>query len=96
MTEATFTFRVEEDLKSAFNAAAEAGDRSAEQILREFMRDYIDDQQDHTSYDTWFRQQVEIGLAAANAGQLIPAEEVEAEFAARRQAIRTKLGGQRS
>jgi predicted transcriptional regulator len=34
---------------------------------------------------------VQIGLDAANAGQLIPAEEVEAQFAAKRAATRRRL-----
>jgi predicted transcriptional regulator len=42
------------------------------------------------SYDDWFRRQVLIGLESANAGKLIPAEDVEAEFAARRAETRRK------
>lgn len=41
MPDATFTFRVDETLKSAFNAAARAADRSAAQVLRAAMRDFV-------------------------------------------------------
>lgn len=41
-------------------------------------------------YDAWFRRQVQIGLDAANAGHLISNDEVEAEFARRRDAARLK------
>ncbi|MGY5807340.1 CopG family ribbon-helix-helix protein [Rhizobium sp. LEGMi198b] len=91
MTDATFTFRVEEDLKSAFNEAARAHDQTAAQLLRAFMRDYVKRQQNEAEYDIWFRQQVQAGLDSANAGNLIPADEVEAEFAALREETRRKL-----
>lgn len=42
-------------------------------------------------YDVWFRRKVEAGLAEANAGDLIPAAEVEAKFATRREATRRRL-----
>jgi len=35
-------------------------------------------------YEEWFRRQVQIGIDEAGAGDLIPADEVEAEFAALR------------
>jgi hypothetical protein len=44
-------------------------------------------------YEQWFRRQVQIGIEEADAGHLIPAEEVEAEFAALCAAARTKLPG---
>lgn len=37
----TFNFRVDPALKEAFSTAAEAADKPAAQILREFMRAYI-------------------------------------------------------
>lgn len=46
---------------------------------------------DPNSHDAWFRRQVQIGLDAANAGQLVPTEEVEAEPAAWRAQTRLKL-----
>lgn len=91
MSETTFTFRVEEDLKAAFGEAARAHDQTGAQLLRGFMRDYVKRQQEQAEYDAWFRQQVQIGLDSANAGNLIPAEEVEARFAARRETTRRKL-----
>ena len=41
MGEATFTFRVDEALKAEFAQAAKADDRTAAQLLRDFMRDYV-------------------------------------------------------
>ena len=39
-------------------------------------------------HDAWFRRQVQAGLDSANAGRLIPAAEVEAQFAEKRAATR--------
>lgn len=93
MPEATFTFRVDEDLKASFADAARAHDRTGAQLLRDFMRGYVAQQQDAAEYDVWFRRQVQAGLDSANAGNLIPAAEIEAEFSARRAATRRRLEG---
>ena len=91
MSEATFTFRVDESLKADFSAAAKARDRSSAQLLRDFMRDFVQQQQDAAEHDAWFRRQVQIGLESANAGNLISSEEVESRFAVRRAATRRRL-----
>ena len=96
MAEATFTFRVDEELKARFTEAAKAHDRTGAQLLRDFMRDYVRRREEEAEYDTWFRRQVEAGIASANAGHLTPAEEVDAEFAARRAETLRKLGGANS
>ncbi|PST23099.1 hypothetical protein C7U61_00735 [Rhizobium sp. JAB6] len=96
MTDATFTFRVEEELKAAFSEAAKAHDQTGAQLLRAFMRDYVRRQQDAADYDMWFRQQVQAGLASANAGDLIPDDNIDAEFAALREETRRKLSGRSS
>lgn len=91
MSEATFTFRVEEALKIEFATAAKAHDRTGAQLLRDFMRDYVKQQQEAAEYDAWLRAKVERSRASANAGNLAPAAEVEAKFAARRAATRQRL-----
>jgi predicted transcriptional regulator len=91
MTEATFTFRVDGSLKDQFSTAAKSRDRSGAQILRDFMREYVRQQQDTTAHDAWVQQQVQVGLDSANAGRLVSAEAVEAEFAARRAETRRKM-----
>ncbi len=93
MSEATFTFRVDEELKDAFSTAAKSRDRTGAQLLRDFMRDFVRQQQDAAEHDAWFRRQVQAGLDAANAGDLISAEEVEAEAAAWRVETRRKMAG---
>lgn len=94
MGEATFTIRVDEALKSAFADAAKAHDRTGAQLIRDFMRDYVAGQHDAAEHDAWFRGQVQIGLDSANAGRLIPADEVEAEAAAWREETRRRMAGQ--
>jgi predicted transcriptional regulator len=72
MPETTITIRVDSELKTAFERAAGERNRADEDLLRE--------------YEQWFRRQVQIGIDAADAGELIPGEEVEAEFAVLRAA----------
>jgi len=62
MTDATFTFRVVDDLKAAFTEAAKAHDRTGAQLLRDFMREYVRRQRDEQEYDAWFRLQVQAGI----------------------------------
>jgi predicted transcriptional regulator len=90
MSDATFTFRVEENLKEQFTLAAKERDRSGAQLLRDFMRDYVKKQQDATAYETWFHREVIAGLDSANTGNLISAEQVEAESKAWRNQSKTK------
>lgn len=91
--EATFTFRVDEALKNQFTTAAKSRDRTGAQLMRDFMRDFVRQQQEAVEHDTWFRLQVQTGLDAANAGDVISAEEVEAEAVAWRARVQKKLAG---
>ena len=91
MSEATFTFRVDEGLKDEFSTAAKSRDRTGAQLLRDFMRDFVKQQQAATEHDSWFRREVQIGLDAANAGDVVSAEEVEAEAVAWRAETRRKM-----
>jgi predicted transcriptional regulator len=91
MSDATFTFRVDDSLKHAFVTAAKASDRTAAQLLRDFMREFVQQQREAADHDTWFRRQVQAGLASAEAGHLVPAADVEARFAARRAATRRRI-----
>lgn len=91
MSEATFTFRVDEALKSEFTTAAKARDRTGAQLLRDFMREFVQQQQEAAEHDAWFRRQVQLGLDSADAGRLVPTAEVEARFAARRAATRRRV-----
>lgn len=91
MSEATFTFRVDESLKTEFASAAKARDRSSAQLLRDYMRDFVRQQEEAAEHEAWFRRQVQIGLDSANAGDVIPAAEVEAEAEAWRAETRRKM-----
>lgn len=96
MSEVTFTFRVDDALKSHFSDAAKACDRTGAQLLRDFMRDFVRQQQEAAEHDAWVRRRVQAGLDSANAGDLIPAEEVEAEAAAWRLQARSTMSGSTS
>lgn len=74
MSESTFTFRVDETLKTEFSTAAKASDRSGAQLLREFMRAYVQRQQETFEHDTWFRAKVR--EAQADTQQGVPHQQV--------------------
>ncbi|MDN0003323.1 hypothetical protein QVL67_07690 [Bartonella henselae] len=91
MAETTFTFRVDDALKSEFSQAAKACDRSAAQLLRDYMRDIVKEQKEKIAHELWFQEQVKLGLNSANAGDVIPFEEIETEAQAWRFEIQRKL-----
>lgn len=91
MTEATFTFRVDEALKAEFTQAAKAKDRTAAQLLRDFMRDFVQRQNEAAEYDAWFRREVQMALDEADDGKLVPAAEVEADAAVWRAEMRRRM-----
>ena len=90
MKKFTITIRVNEALKIEFTKAAKAAGSSGAELLRSFMKKYIEEQKAALQHD-WFRRQVLIGRVSADAGNLIPAAEVEAKFAAKRAATRRRL-----
>jgi predicted transcriptional regulator len=83
-------------LKAEFSTAAKSRDRTGAQLLRDFMRDFVKQQQEAAEHDAWFRREVQIGLDAANAGEVVSAEEVEAEAVAWRAETRRKMAGTNS
>ncbi|MGK2913003.1 MAG: CopG family ribbon-helix-helix protein [Porticoccaceae bacterium] len=91
VSEATFTFRVDAALKDQFTNAAKSRDRTGAQLLRDFMRDFVQQQQEVAEHDVWFRRQVQAGIDAANAGEVVSAEQVEAEASAWREEMRRKI-----
>ena len=91
MSQTTFAFRVEEDLKENFASVAKSMNRTGAQLLRDCMRDLVRRQQEPEEHDAWFRELVRAGLDSANVGKLEPHEKVEEKFAARRTETRRKL-----
>lgn len=96
MTKSTFTFRVDDSLKAEFSQAAKAKDRTGAQLLRDYMREFVRQQQEAEAHEAWFRREVQAGLDEANADKVVSAEEVEAEAAAWRVEIQRKLNGSAS
>lgn len=91
MSETTFTFRVDNALKLQFSAAAKDRDRTGAQLLRDFMRDFIRQQQEAADHNAWFDRQVKVGLDSANAGDVLSSDEVESEAATWRAEMQRKL-----
>lgn len=94
MPEATFTFRVEDSLKSAFTETAKKRDRTAAQLLRDFMREYVAQEKSEIEYDTWFRQKVEAGEKAFREGRFITQEEATARAKQRREKLMGRVDRQ--
>lgn len=82
--EAVFTMKLEADLRADFMAAAESAHRPASQVLRELMRDYIQQQRQTSEYNEFLRRKVESGRASMRAGRGRSHENVKAEFIERR------------
>ena len=85
--EAVFTMKLEPELRADFMAEAAAEDRPASQVMRELMRGYIEQRRRAREYDEYLRRKVEAGRASMRAGRGRSNDEVEAEFATRRNQV---------
>jgi len=94
VTETTFTFRVDEELKSAFAKAAKAQDRTAAQLLRVLMRDAVRRQHDAHGHDAWFRGEVDHAMREANDPSVrrIPHEKVRSRWRQQRAKLAKRAG----
>ena len=97
MAETTFTFRVDEELKSAFADAAKSQDRSAAQLLRALMREAVVGEADKQDHDSWFRGEVEDALREASdpSTVLISDEDLKADWDLKRSEYLERAGGTR-
>ena len=86
MKAAVFTMKLESDLRDEFMAEAEASHRPASQLVREFMRSFVQQQRAQREHDAFVQRKVEIARASMDDGLGRPNEEIEASFAARRAA----------
>ena len=94
MSETTFTFRVDSELKERFSELAREHDRPGSQLLRDFMRSFVAQRSDGAaSYESWFRQQVQSALN--DSAPAVPSKTVEQHFAKRRMAARRKAARKR-
>ena len=66
MADSTFTFRVDDELKTAFAETARAQDRTAAQLLRVLMREAVERSQAKRDYDEWFASEVEAAVKEAD------------------------------
>ena len=65
MGDVTFTFRVDETLKNDFTAAAKARDRTGAQLLRDFMRSFVQKQTQSSEHES--TDEVESRLSSSSA-----------------------------
>lgn len=57
--EAVFTVKLESELRDAFAAEAEAAHQSGSQLVREFMREFVQRRRELREHDVWFRAEVQ-------------------------------------
>jgi predicted transcriptional regulator len=66
--EAVFTVQLETELRDAFTAEAAVTHRPASQIVREFMREFVQRQREAREHDAWFRGEVQHALDDSRPG----------------------------
>jgi predicted transcriptional regulator len=84
MQEANFTLRVDNALKTAFAEAARRQDRTAAQLVRDYMRSVVQETREQDEYEVWFRARVEAARQEIREGRALAHEEVMAKQAERR------------
>lgn len=80
------------ELKDAFLEAAKAENRAPSAIVQEFIADYVHGHEPAPEYLEFLERKVAKARGSIKAGRGIPNAEVEARFAKRREAIRTRNG----
>ncbi|MFI0845647.1 CopG family ribbon-helix-helix protein [Mesorhizobium sp. IMUNJ 23232] len=93
MTDSTFTFRVDDDLKTAFAETAKAQDRTAAQLLRVLMREAVEESRAKREYDEWFDAEIDAALKEADDPntEWVPHEVVKEDMARQRAELLARI-----
>jgi predicted transcriptional regulator len=78
---------VDDHLKDAFTEAVKVNDRTGAQLIRDFMREYVQTAREKAEYESWFRRKVEAGMKALQEGRVLSSAEVEERATARRERL---------
>ncbi len=77
-----FNVRVPTELRAAFEAATKAARRPAAQVIRDFMRAFVEEHQRlEAGFDAWFRAAVQAAIDETGPG--MPHDQVMAEMKSR-------------
>ena len=82
--EAVFTMKLEPQLRADFMAESQASHRPASQVLRELMREFVERQRQVRQYDAFLQLKVDAARVSMHRGLGSSNDEVEAQFAQRR------------
>ena len=64
--QSVFSMKLDTELHDQFMAEAVAVDRPASQLVREFMRGFVQRRREAREHDAWFRAEVEQGIREAD------------------------------
>ena len=92
--EAMFTLKLEPDLRDNFMAEAEAAHRPASQLVREFMRNFVQQQRQAREHDAWLRGEIQQGVREADdpAVQRISHDDVTENWRRQRADLMSRAG----
>lgn len=66
MSESTFTFRIDDELKAALAEVAATQERTAAQLLRVLMKDAVHRDRELREHDRWFRGEISHAVSEAD------------------------------
>lgn len=81
---AVFTLKLEPELRDEFMTEAASEDRSASQVVRELMSEYVEKKRQAREYEQYVKQKVAKARESVRTNRGYSNAEVEAMFAARR------------
>ena len=84
--------RVDNALKTAFAEAARRQDRTAAQLIRDYMRSVVQETREQDEYESWFRARVEAARQDIREGRALTHEQVMARQAERRSRLLAQAG----
>jgi predicted transcriptional regulator len=92
MQESNFTLRVDNELKTAFAEAARRRDRTAAQLVRDYMRIVVQETRERDDYEAWFQAKVEAARQELRNGLGLAHETVKARQMERRSRLLAQAG----
>ncbi|HEY4146386.1 antitoxin of toxin-antitoxin stability system [Pinirhizobacter sp.] len=86
----SITMQLDVEVQEAFFSEVSLQGASAPEVVEGLLRDYVDRRKQSREYEDYLRAKIEASRADIRAGRLIPHDEVEAEFAAKRAELKLR------